>query len=259
MLHLINWSHLPDLDLAVKQKQGWLQWKWVGSEMAKCPQTCQSSLIHHNWKQREKRVCILLFSPFSMWSPPSSVNEWNLYPQTSQKSGNKLIQKKKLTCRKHKNWVKLLNEEWKLRFEFIPKETKHNSLSQHSKEKKKKSGWKVLGSCLLQRRQEKIIKEFMKLNILCSQWHIWLSIRAAGRLTHPQISHLTMHLLLCWIAAAFGGKQICHSFSKYKLLLKKMLYWNFKRQNEPFITSIRVTLGQAAALWVEGLKENSIL
>lgn len=98
MLHLINWSHLPDLDLSVKQKQGWLQWKWVGSEMAECPQTCQGSLTHHDWKQREKRVCNLLFSPFSIWIPPPSLNEWNLYPQICQKSAKKLTQKKKNLC-----------------------------------------------------------------------------------------------------------------------------------------------------------------
>lgn len=137
MLHLINRSHLPDLDLAEKQKQGWLQWKWVGSEMAKCPQTCQGSLTHHDWKQREKRVCTQLFSPSSIWTPPSSLNEWSLYPQTPQKSGNKLTQKKTPTSRKYTNWVKLLSEERKWRFEFILKKTKHNSLSQHSNQKKK--------------------------------------------------------------------------------------------------------------------------
>lgn len=195
MLHLINRSHLPDLDLTVKQKQGWLQWKWVGSEMAKCPQTCQGSLTHHDWKQREKRVCIQLFSPSSIWTPPSSLNEWSLYPQTPQKSGNKLTQKKNPTSRKYTNWVKLLSEEWKWRFEFMLKKTKHNSLSRHSNQKKK-SGWKVLGSCLLLRRQEKITKEFMRVNTVCSQWHIWLSIQAAGRLIYPlsELSHLTMHL-----------------------------------------------------------------
>lgn len=135
--------------------------------------------------------------------------------------------RKKLTPRKHKNWVKLLTEEWKLRFEFIPKKTKHNSLSQHSKEKQN-SGWKVLGSCLLQRRQENIIKEFMRLSILCSQDTSGSASELQAQLIYPQILHLTVHLLLCWIAAAFEGKQICHSFSKYKLLLKKMLYWNFR-------------------------------
>lgn len=260
MLHLINRSHLPDLDLAVKQKQGWLQWKWVGSEMAKCPQTCQGSLTHHDWKQREKRVCIQLFSPSSIWTPPSSLNEWSLYPQTPQKSGNKLTQKKTPTSRKYTNWVKLLSEERKWRFEFMLKKTKHSSLSQHSNQKKKVAG-RCWGAACCWGGRKKLPRSSWGWTLCApSDTSGSASELQAGWYTHCQSYHILQCIfVLCSIAAAFEGKQMCHSFSKYKLLLKKMSYWNFKRQNGPFITSIRVTLGQAAALWVEGLKVNSIL
>lgn len=260
MLHLINWSHLPDLDLAVKQKQGWLQWKWAGSEMAEHSQTCQSSLTHHDWKQRGKKEFVFCFSHLSLSGPPLKawVNEICIHKHVKSQVTN-LPRRKKLTSRKHKNWVKLLGEEQKLRFEFILKKI---ILSPSTLKKKKKTKcWKVLGSCLLLKSRKTITKELMRLDILCSQWHIWLSTELQAGWIYPlsQVSHLTVHLLLCWIAAAFEGKQTRHSFSKYKLLLKKMLALKLQRQNGPLITSIRVTLGQAAALWVEGLKVNSIL
>lgn len=107
MLHLINWCHLPDLDLAVKQKQGWLQWKWVVSEMAECPQTCQGSLTHHKWKQKEFVSCFSHLSlsglPFQAW-----MNEICIHKHLKSQVIN---QKKKLMSRKYKNWVKLQTEE----------------------------------------------------------------------------------------------------------------------------------------------------
>lgn len=105
MLHLINWSHLPDLELTVEQKQGWLQWRWVGSEMAKHPQTCQESLTLHDWKQRGKEF-VHCFSHLSLSGPhfQAWMNEICVHKHLKSQV-KKPIQKKKLTPRKYKNWV----------------------------------------------------------------------------------------------------------------------------------------------------------